>query len=99
MESPKQMTPNLPVSKNFCSLIISATEKALEISPLSTEFEHQALMITVSNDYKEPISPQRPLSDFSQSTTLFTEVENSLHGPNDSLNDEMEVQEASSSVL
>ena len=53
-------------------------------------------MITVPNDYKEPVSPQSPLSCLSQNTTLYTEVKNSLHGSNASLDVEMEVQEASS---
>ena len=51
-------------------LIMSATDKILEISP-STEFEHQTLMITVPDDYKKPVSPQSSLSDFSQKKTLF----------------------------
>ena len=56
-------------------------------------------MITVSNDYEEPISPQNSLSDFSQDTTPFPVLKNSSHGSNTSLNAEMEVHEASSSAL
>ena len=77
---------------------MSATENALEVLLPSSEFEHQALMITLPNDYKEPVSPQSLLFDLSQNTTLFTEVKNSLQGSNAPLNDEMEVQEASSSA-
>ena len=52
-------------------------------------------MITVPNDYKEPVSPQSSLSEFPQDSTPLTAVKNSLHGSNNSQNDEMEVQEAS----
>ena len=54
-------------------------------------------MITVSDDYKEPVSPRSSLSDFPQKTAPFTEFKNCLHGYNASLNCEMEVHEASSS--
>ena len=56
-------------------------------------------MISVLNDYKEPVSPQSSLSDFSQNTTLFTESKNSLQDSNASLNVETEIQEASSSAF
>ena len=49
---------------------MGATENPMEVCIPSTEFEHQALMITVANDYKEPNSPQSSPSDFSQ--ILFT---------------------------
>ena len=61
----------------------------------STDCEYQALLITVPNDYKENVSPQRSLSDFSQNTTPFTEVKNSLHGSNASFNDVIYIQVAS----
>ena len=77
---------------------MSATEKALEVSLPSSEFEHQRMMSTVSNDYKERNSPKSSLSEFSQNTIPFTEFKNSLHGSCASLDDEMEVQEASSSA-
>ena len=53
-------------------------------------------MISVPNDYKEPVSLQSSLSDFSQITNPFTAIKNSLHGSKADLNDEMENQEASS---
>ena len=34
---------------------MSTTENALKASILSTEFERQYLMITVIDDYKEPV--------------------------------------------
>ena len=74
---------------------MSSTEKTLEASLQSTEFEHQALVITVPNDYEETVSPQSSFSDFSQIKTPFTEVNNSLHGSNASLDDEMEFHEPS----
>ena len=67
------------------------TEKALEVSLPSSEFEHQALMITVPNDNKELVSTQSSRSDFSRNITPFTEVKHSLHGSNASLKDELEV--------
>ena len=42
--------------------------------------------------------PQRSLSDLSQINTPSIEFKNSLHGSNASLNDDMEIQEASSSA-
>ena len=68
---------------------MSTTENTLEGCLLSSEHKHQALKSTEPNDYKEPISPQSP---------IFTEVMNSLHGPDASLNAGMEVQGASSSA-
>ena len=47
---------------------------------------------------KKPVSPHSSLSDVSQITTLFTEVEDSSHGSNVFLNDELEIQEASGSA-
>ena len=73
----------------------STTENAMEVSLPSTEFEQQALMITVPKDYKEPISSQSSPSDFSQNSTPFTKIKNRLHGSNASLNKEMTKQEAS----
>ena len=81
--------------KNWRFLKMSSTEKTLEASLQSTEFEHQALVITVPNDYEETVSPQSSFSDFSQIKTPFTEVNNSLHGSNASLDDEMEFHEPS----
>ena len=60
-----------------------ATEHASETSSTPTEFQHQTLMITVPIDYKELVSPQSLLLDLSK---FFTEVKNSLHGSNASLN-------------
>ena len=67
---------------------MSATENAIKISLPSADFEHQVPMITVPNDYKELVSPQSSHSDFVQNITPFTEVRNSLHGSNDSVNAE-----------
>ena len=75
---------------------MSATENALEVSHPSTEFEHQALTISAPNVYKEAVSPQSSLSDFSRNTTPFAEVKNSLHGSDASVNNEMEIHVASS---
>ena len=47
---------------------------------------------------KKPVSPHSSLSDVSQNTTPFTEVEDSSHGSNVSLNDELEIQGASRSA-
>ena len=68
---------------------MSTTEKTLEPLLPSNEFEHQALVITVPNDYTETVSPQSWFSDFSQVTIPFIEVKNSLHVSNASLIDEM----------
>ena len=78
----------------FYFLILSATEKGLDVFFPSTEFEHQALMITVLNDYKELVSPQSSLWDFSQKITPFTGVKKSLHGSDAPLKDAMEIQQA-----
>ena len=51
---------------------------------------------TVWHDSKEIVSPQRSLSGLLQNTTPFTEVKNSLHSSNTSLNGELEFQGASS---
>ena len=78
---------------------MSASEKALQVSLLSTDIENVALIITVSNDYKEPVSPQILLSVFfSQSTTPSYEVRNNLRGSTAFQKDEMQNQEASSSA-
>ena len=55
-------------------------------------------MLTVPKDYKKLDPPQSSPSDISQSTTSFTEVKNSLHGSKTSLNQDGEIQEASSSA-
>ena len=55
-------------------------------------------MITVHNDLKECVSPQSLLLIFFQAKTPFTEVMNPLHDSSASLNDNMEIQEASSSA-
>ena len=64
----------------------------------STEFEHQALLITVPNVSKETVSPQSSFSIFHNKTTSFTEVKKSFPGSNSFLNDEMKIQESSSSA-
>ena len=79
--------------------MINTTKKPLGASFLSTEFEHQSLMITVPFDYKETVSPQSSLPDLSQHNTPFTEVMNSSHGWSASLNVEREIQGASGSAL
>ena len=56
------------------------------------------LKITLPNDSKDLVSSQSLLSNFSQNTTPSFEINDSLHGSRASLNDEMEVQEASSSA-
>ena len=70
----------------------------MDASLASTEFEHQALVITVPNEFKETVGPQSSLSDLLQNTTPFTESKNSLLGSNVSLIDEMEIQGAFSSA-
>ena len=82
---------------------MSTTQKPLHAFPPSTELKHQALVITVPKDYKtvsndseEIVSPQRSFSGLLQNTSPFTEVKNSLHGSNTSLNDDLEFQGASS---
>ena len=77
---------------------MSSIEKTLEASFPSAELEHQAAMFTVTIDYKEAFLPERSLCDFSQNTICFTEVRNSLHGSKLSLDDEIEIQEASDST-
>ena len=67
----------------------------MEASLLFTNFENQALAITVPNDYTETFSSQSSLSDLSQKTTPFTEVKNSLHVSNASLK-KIEFQKTSS---
>ena len=77
---------------------MSITEKTLEVSLPSSEFESPALVITRSTIHKESISPQSPFSDLSQKSTAFTEIKNSLHGSQTSLSDKMVTQEASASA-
>ena len=74
------------------------TEKPLEVSCPSTEFESQALLITVPNEYKEIVSPRRSFSDLSQNTIPITATEISLHGSDTSVNDGTETQEAFGNV-
>ena len=50
---------------------MNTTENALETSLRSTEFEHQAPVITVTNDYKDTVPPQSSLYILSQNTTLY----------------------------
>ena len=69
--------------------MMSTIEKTLDSSLPSIEIEYQALVITIPNDCEEPVSAQSSLSDFPQNTSLFTEVRNSIHGSEDSLNDEI----------
>ena len=56
-------------------------------------------MITVSTEYEKLISSQSLLSDFSQKTSKFTEVKNSLDYSKASMNDGMEFQGASVSYM
>ena len=77
---------------------MSATENAKEVSLPSLDFEHQSLINTVPNEYKERVSPQGSVSDFSQNTAPFSEVKNSLKASNASLKDKMEFQGTSSSA-
>ena len=70
---------------------MSTTEIALELPFTSIESEYQALMITVPNDYKEPVSPQSSFSNFSQPTAPFIEVKNSLQSFTEYLKDEMDI--------
>ena len=76
---------------------MSNHEKNLGTSFPTTEFEDQALAITLSNEYKGFVSAQRSFSDFSQEATLSTEVEISLHGYSATVNDKMEIRKAFSS--
>ena len=59
---------------------MSTTEKAFEVSLLFTDFEHQALVTNVPNDYKELVSSQSSLNGLAQNATPFTEVRKSLNG-------------------
>ena len=74
---------------------MSTTENGLKATFLPTEFQQEVLMITVPNDYKEPVSPQISLSDFHNQLLLSPEIKNSLNGSNASLSDHMESQETS----
>ena len=56
------------------------------------------MIATAPNEHKDPAGPQSSLSGFSQIFTPFTEANNSLHGTNASLKDEMGVQMNSSSA-
>ena len=47
MKTPKQIAPFLLKGKSFSFIKLSATETTLEVPLPSTEFEHQALMITL----------------------------------------------------
>ena len=70
----------------------------MEDSLPSTENEHQVLVITLYNVYKETISPQSSISDFSQKNTLSIEVMSFFHASNAS-QFFVETQKASSSDL
>ena len=70
-------------------------EKTLIFSLLSSEFEDQALIITVPNDYKGTALSESSLSHLLQNTTSFREVQNSLPGSNASQNGQMEFPDAS----
>ena len=69
------------------------SEKTLEASLPSIESEHETLVITVPNDYKEINSPQSWLSELPQIIITLSEVQQFLHGSNASLNDEKKVHE------
>ena len=70
---------------------MSITEKALDASLPSIEFERQALVITVPSQYEEIVLLQRSLSDLSKTAIAFIENKNSFHGSNASLKDEIEI--------
>ena len=78
---------------------MGATETPVEVSLVSTENEHQALMILLSNDYKDLFRYKARSLFFSQNTVLFTEVRKFLRGSNTYLHDEMALLEASSRSL
>ena len=71
-------------------IINSTTENTLDAFLPSTDFADQALLITVPNDYEEPLSSQSSLSELSQNTTLFIEAKTSLQVSNPSPIDEMD---------
>ena len=71
----------------------------MEVYPLSTELDSQALVITVRDDYKRNIQPQSSLSHPPQNTTHFTEIKASLTASSTTLNAKMETQEGSSSAF
>ena len=54
----------------------------------STDFEHQALLIIVPDEFKEPLLPQSSRSNFSQNATTFIEAKNAFEGSSASPNDE-----------
>ena len=96
-ETPKQIDPFLLIFKKKFPQY-EPHRKCCESFFSSTEYEDQALMITVHKDLKECVSPQSLLSTFFQAKTPFTEVKNPLHDSSASLKDDMEIQAASSSA-
>ena len=100
-ESQPFATNHTSISIREKKLIISHFEdrwNTLEVFFFSTEFESQALVITVPIRYKEAVSPRSSLTNFLQDKTAFAKNRKFLHGPNTSLNDEIKTQEASVSA-
>ena len=77
---------------------MSSIGNTLETSLPSADCEHQALVIAVPNDFENIVSSENPLPDLSETTTPFTEVQNSLHASNATLNVKMEIEGASTSA-
>ena len=77
---------------------MSATEKALEVSVPSIDFDNWALMITVPNDHEKTYFGTKLALWFFSKYYSFTELESFLHDFSAFLNDEMEIQETSTSV-
>ena len=77
---------------------MSITQKTLENSILSTDFESQALVTTILNDYKETVPPKISISDLLQNTTSFDEMKSSLNCSRTSFIDKEETQQDSVSA-
>ena len=70
---------------------MSTTEQNLEASLPSTEFQHQAVVITVLIDSKTTVSSQSSLSDLSRNTILLIEVKIPFDGLDASPDDTMAI--------
>ena len=75
------------------SLNMSISEKTLEVSHPSIEFQSQALVITVPNDSEESVVPQSSLPHMAQNSNLNKTCKISLHCSYNSRSHEMETQE------
>ena len=91
--SPFQLINEIQKILNICIF-----GKISNVSLPSTEIESLALLMTVPNYYQKTELPQSSFSDISQNKNSITEIKNSLHGSQGSLNDAMESQRASSNA-